>query len=53
MIHFRKRSLKDRFCRLFPKFRKEQDWGLERVIRNLVENPDEPCVIEGKLIIPK
>jgi threonine synthase len=52
MIRFRKRTLKERFLRLFPKHRKRQDDELREAITYLVKNPDELCEIEGEVIVP-
>ena len=52
IIHFRKRTLKDRLLRrLFPKYRAHQDKVLREAIEHLLTHPDEPCLIEGQVIL--
>jgi hypothetical protein len=50
MIRLRHRTLLERLMRLVPAIRRRQDNDLQAAIKQLVDDPDLPCEINGKLI---
>lgn len=51
MITFRRRTLREEFLRLFPRYRRQQDAALKEAIKRLVDEPDLPCKIDGVEIL--
>jgi hypothetical protein len=52
MIELRRRTPWERLARLWPPYRRQSDEALRAAIRQLVDDPAAPCVIDGQLIIP-
>lgn len=52
IVVFKRRPLWDSIRRLSPSYRREQDARLRAGIKRLLENPKEPCIINGRLIQP-
>lgn len=45
-----KRTMLEKIKRLWPPYRRKREAETKTMIRWLVENPDEPCVISGHFI---
>ena len=52
MIEFRGRTPWEQIARLWPPYRRQSDEALRAAIKQLVDDPALPCVIEGQLIMP-
>jgi hypothetical protein len=52
VIAFNRRTLLGSIMRLWPSYRHAQDEAMRDAIKHLVENPREPCMVDGKLIQP-
>lgn len=51
MIAFQPMSLTERVKRFFsPAYRRRRDAEMKEAIRELVKNPDAPCMIDGVII---
>jgi hypothetical protein len=51
MIELRKRTWQERLRRLWPPYRRQSDAALAMAIKQLVDDPTLPCVIEGRIIV--